>query len=167
MIFTKNPVVYGAPETGKSFVGKLVVLYAITQGLNIIPTALMGVRSNVLGGIYLHELFKLPTSGNASMSPYRSDQLALEKIMFKTSLYHVLLTLDVIFLNEAGQTSSSQLSTIDIIFPKSRRSQTPFGGVMIIGTTDPSQLQPINQQPFLTSSLMLTCFIMVELNHSI
>ena len=34
---------------------------------------------------------------------------------------------------------------------------------MIIGTMDPSQLQPIGQLPFLTSSLMLTCFKMIEL----
>ena len=32
---------------------------------------------------------------------------------------------------------------------------------------DPSQLQPINMLPLLVSSLMLTCFVMIELKHSV
>ena len=165
--YTKNPVVYGAPGTGKSFVGEIVVLYAIMQGLNIISTALMGVRANAIGGTHLHEFFKLPINDNATVAPQTKAMQALEKIKRKTDLYHALLTLDAIFLDEAGQVSSDELATIDIILRKGRRSQTPFGGVMIIGTMDPSQLKPINQQPLLTSSLMLTCFVMFELKHSV
>ena len=39
--YTKNPVVYGAPGSGKSFVGAVAVLYSITQGLNTMTTTLM------------------------------------------------------------------------------------------------------------------------------
>ena len=85
------------------FVGKLIVLYAITQGLNIISSAPMGVCANALGGIHLHEFFKLPTRDNVSILPYHSAQLALEKIMRKTSLLHALLTLDVIFLTKLAK----------------------------------------------------------------
>ena len=48
MTHTKHVVVHGAPGTGKSFVGQFVVLHAITQALNVISTALMGVRANAL-----------------------------------------------------------------------------------------------------------------------
>ena len=49
MTYIKNTIIYGAPGAGKLFVGEFLVLYAITLGLNIISTALMGVRANALG----------------------------------------------------------------------------------------------------------------------
>ena len=59
------------------------------------------------------------------------------------------------------------MSAIDIILRKERDSQIPFGGVLILGTIDHTQIQLINQLPFLTSSLVLTCFYIIELQHSV
>ena len=75
--------------------------------------------------------------------------------------------MDILFLDKARQTSNQQLATIDIILCKEQNFQIPFGGVLIIGTMDPTQLQPIDKLPFLTSSLMMTCFPMIELQHSV
>lgn len=167
----KNTVIYGAPGTGKSFVSQSLVLYAISQGLNVISTALMGVRANALGGggLHLHQLFKLPTDDNGiKLSPFKAAQAALGKIYRQIDLLHALLTVDVIFVDECSQVSSETLVMIDIILRKLRgNSQTPFGGVHIIGTMDNSQLQPIEELPFLVSSFMLTCFVMVKLEHSV
>ena len=66
----KNAVVYGAPGAGRSFVGGLVVLYAISQGLSVVSTVLMALQANALGGTHLHAFFKLPTSNGAAMCPY-------------------------------------------------------------------------------------------------
>ena len=46
LIYTKIIITYGSPGTGKSFIGQIVVFYALSQGLNIVSTALMGVRVN-------------------------------------------------------------------------------------------------------------------------
>ena len=46
-----------------------------------------------------------------------------------------------------------------------RKLQISFGGVLIFGTMDHTQIQPINQLPFLTSSLTLTIFQAVQLQH--
>jgi predicted GIY-YIG superfamily endonuclease len=167
--YTKNVVVYGAPGAGKTFVSQLLVLYAISQGLNVISTALMGVRANALGGagLHIHKLFHFPTDGNATTSPFRCAELALQKIKRKTVILHALLTVDVIFYDELGQISAELLSAMDIILRHLRKSQIPFAGVLMLGSMDPAQLQPINQLPFLTSSLVLTCFKMVELAHSV
>ncbi|MDB4430362.1 GIY-YIG nuclease family protein [bacterium] len=165
--YTKNPVVYGAPGTGKSFVGQLIVLYAISQGLNIISTALMGARANALGGIHIHKLFPLPVDRGSSMSPFKLAQEALGKITRKPDLMFLIRTMDAIFLDEAATVSAEILSALDIILRVERKSQIPFGGILILGTMDPTQIQPINQLPFLTSSLMLTCFLMVELKCSV
>ena len=146
----------------------MVVLYAISQGLNVISTALMGVCANALGGVHLHELFKLPTSNNAARTPYIGAKMTLAKIQHNALLLYILRTLDVLFLDESGQVSAEFLAMIDIILRKCRNnSQIPFGGVHLNGTMDPSQLQPINMLPFLTSSLIITCFVMIELKFSV
>ena len=114
----KNPVVHGAPGAGKTFVGSVAVLHALSQGLNVVSTALMALRAQAIGGTHLHEFFKFPTSDAARMSPHNAANAALEKIRRKTDLLHALLTVDVLFLDEAGQVSAEQLATIDIILRK-------------------------------------------------
>ena len=163
----KNPIVYGSPGAGKSYVGSMTVLYTLSQGLNIISTALMALRAQALGGLHLQEIFKLPTSDGASIAPFAAANQAIQKIERKTHLHYALLTADVIFLDEAGQVSSEQLAIIDIILRKMRGSQIPFGGVLIICTMDQRQLQPIKAIPFLVSSFMLTSFVAIELTHSV
>jgi hypothetical protein len=167
--YLKNTVIYGAPGTGKSYVAEVIVLYALSLGLHVITTALMGVQANVRGGIHLHEIFKLPTSdSNSNLTPFQGAQIALDRIMHNVALLHALRTVDVIYLDESGQVSAKYLSMMDIILRKVQgNSQTPFGGVHIVCTMDPSQLQPINMLPFLVSSFMLTCFMIVILRHSV
>eukprot|EP00956_Cyclotella_meneghiniana_P024833 scaffold50532_cov38-Cyclotella_meneghiniana.AAC.1 len=167
LTYIKNTVIHGAPGTGKSFVSELLVLYAISLGLNILSSALMGVRANALGSVHLHEFFKLPTSDTTVFSAFQGAQAALEKIMRDPMLLHALRTLDVLFLDECSQVSAEYLSMMDIILRKVRNSQTPFGGVHVFGTMDPAQLQAIKMRPFLTSAFMLSCFQMVELKHSV
>jgi hypothetical protein len=91
----------------------------------------------------------------------------MQSIMKNKTYQHALLTVDVIFLDEAGQCSAETLAAFDIILRKLRKSQTPFGGVLIIGTMDHTQIPPINALPFLMSTLVLTCFSMVQLNESV
>ena len=43
----------------------------------------------------------------------------------------------------------------------------PFGGVLILGTMDHTQIKILNQLPFLTSSFLLTCFYAIEPQNSI
>eukprot|EP00956_Cyclotella_meneghiniana_P023953 scaffold47551_cov95-Cyclotella_meneghiniana.AAC.1 len=167
LTYIKNTVIHGAPGTGKSFVSELLVLYAISLGLNILSSALMAIRANALGCPHLHEFFKLPTSDTTVFSAFQGAQAALEKIMRDPMLLHALRTLDVLFLDECSQVSAEYLSMIDIILRKVRNSQTPFGGVHVFGTMDPAQLQAIKMRPFLISAFMLSCFQMVELKHSV
>ena len=87
--------------------------------------------------------------------------------MCKTVIHHALLTIDVLFFDELAQMSAQQLSTIDIIMRHLRKSQIPFGGVLILCTMDHCQIQPINQLPLLTSTLILTCFHGIKLKHSV
>ena len=74
--------------------------------------------------------------------------------------------MDVVLIDEIGQESAEVIAALDIIFRKVHNSTTPFDGVLIIGTLDHTQCQPINAMTFLMSSLLLLCFTFVVLNES-
>ena len=118
-------------------------------------TCLMGARVNAIGGIHLNKWILLCDSKHMKY-PFRAANKSLEKLQRKPLYLHLVLTVDVLFLNEAGQESAEVMYTLDIIFCKARNSTTttPFGGVLIIGTLDHTQCQPINAMPFLLSSLL-------------
>ena len=165
--FNKGNVVHGAPGSGKSYVIQYLSLYAMSQGLRLMTTTLMGVRANALGGIHWHRLFGVKPQGPAN--PFRQAEIALEKLDRKTNitLLHVIKTMDVLVIDECGQFSAQQLSILDIILRKARRSDIPFGGVLIFGTMDHTQLGAIKGWPFLLSSHILTDFNLIKLSHSV
>ena len=163
---TRNCITHGSPGSGKSYVVQISVFYSISQGLNTLSSCIQGARANAIGGIHLHKWILLHDQKHTRFS-YRAAQQAIEKILRKPINLHVLLTLDVLFLDECGQISAEQVATLDIIFRKVRNSNLPFGGVLIIGTLDHAQCQPINALPFLMSSLMLTSFTFVQLRESV
>ncbi|KAL7539846.1 hypothetical protein ACHAXR_009663, partial [Thalassiosira sp. AJA248-18] len=167
LTFTKGTVIHGAPGCGKSHVMMYIALYALSQGLKVMMTALMGVRANALGGIHLHRLFGLmpKQSGN----PYRLAELALDKLHRKAMLnyLHFVLTMDVLIIDECGQLSAQQLSILDLILRKARNSNISFGGVLVFGTMDHAQIGAIHGWPFLLSSHILTDFKLVRLTKSV
>ena len=166
-VYTKGTVVHGAPGSGKSHVSLFNCLYAMTLGLRVMATALMGVRGNALGGVHLHRLFGLAVRKRGN--PYRLAELALDKLHRKSNLkyLHVLLTMDVLLIDECGQLSAQQLSILDIILRIARNSKLPFGGVHIIGTMDHAQIGAIEGWPFLLSSHIITDFTLIELCSSV
>ncbi len=51
------------------------------------------------------------------------------------------------------------------MFLKACNSPLPFGGLLILGSFDPRQIGVINAMPFLTPTLILTCFQAIKLSH--
>ena len=82
-------------------------------------------------------------------------------------VYHLILTMDVLILDECGQLSAQQVKVIDLVLRHARRTNIPFGGVLIFGTFDHAQLGAIEGLPFILSSHILTDFTMVRLKHSV
>ena len=161
----KNIIVHGAPGTGKSWTGTCAMMYCMSQGLRVVPTAVMAVRASQFGGPNFHRLIGLPV--NKTYQPMRAAELALEKIMRKPELLYVLLTLNVIFIDEIGQISAGQVSTLDVVLRTVRKNSMLYGGVLLIGTMDHAQLAPINAIPFLMSSHLITSYTLVELKQSV
>ena len=166
MTHTKACIVHGAPGTGKTFVGKVSILLAVSRGLRIIPTSIVAHRAVAMGGIHLHRLLQW-NKDNAGYSPYRIAVIAMRKLMRDPLLKQILLSLDALYVDEIGTLAAELLTVIEIMFRKGRNSRDPFGGLCILGSLDNAQTGAIKAMPLLTSSLILTSFIMVELKHSV
>ena len=62
---------------------------------------------------------------------------------------HLLMTLDVLAIDECGSLSAEQLATLDIILRTIKSSSLPFGGVLVLGSFDHRQIDAIKGTPFL------------------
>ena len=163
--FVKSIGIRGFAGCGKSWTMQYILLYAISKGLLCIPTAMMARRSVFLGGKHVHILFKIPTENN--LSTHRRAEIAITRLLRDPKRLAIVLKLDFLFFDEVGQLSSEMLNVLDIIFRRIRETNILLGGVVIIGTIDHTQLQPVNGRPFLTSSHVITCFKMVMLQTSV
>ena len=165
--FTKGEIIHGVPGSGKSHVISYLSLVALSMGLRLMTTALMGVRANAFGGIHLHRLLCLSTKTNTSA--HRLAELSVDKLHQKRNIQmlHILLTMDVLVIDECGMLSAEQLSVLDLVLRRLRHVSTPFGGVLIFGTMDHAQFRAINGLPFLLSTHIITSFTLVGLRHSV
>ena len=161
----KNIGIRGFPGGGKTWCGMYCLLYAMSKGLNCLPTAVMAKRATQLGGTHWHKFFCLPVEKR--LTPHRIAEQAINKLLFDKVRYNAVMTLDVILADEFGQLSAEFISAIDIILRNLRKSNTIFGGVLIIGTLDHTQIQPWEGRPFLTSPQIIPTFTMVNLEYSV
>jgi DNA replication protein DnaC len=146
MTHTKGVIIHGGPGTGKTYVSKLAVLYALCNGMKIISTSILGICAPDLGGIHLHSLFCWTPQKHES-TPYKTALSALQRSLRKPIQHHILLALDALFIDEVGTLSNKQLAVLDIMFRKYCNSPLPFGGVLILGSLDPRQIGVIKAMP--------------------
>ncbi len=90
-------------------------LHAISQGLKLVPTLIMGSQATNLGGEHMHRLFGLSTKKMANVSCMA--ELAVDKLNRKSQLcyLHTSLTIDVLIFDEFGQASAQQVKTLDFL----------------------------------------------------
>ena len=81
-------------------------LAALAMGLRLMSTALMGLGTNFLGGIYFHCLLCIPNGNNTT--PHHMAKLAIQKLThtLQTKFLYFVLTMDVLFFYEIGQLSA-------------------------------------------------------------
>jgi predicted GIY-YIG superfamily endonuclease len=165
LVQTKNIGIRGFPGGGKTWCSLYLAVYAMSKGLLVLPTAMLAKRAIQLGGIHWHKLFSIPT--NKNMNLHRKAELAIIQIMKRPQEYHLLLSVDVLICDEIGQLAADFIAIIDIILRRIRDNSLYLGGVLIICTLDHTQIQSIDNRPFLTSSHIISCFAMAMLEHSV
>ena len=161
----KSLIICGGPGMGKTFQLSLACTYGMSKGLNVTTTAIMAERANALGGRHIHFLFALP--GESTRNIHKVIDKAIRMLNRNPEKLQFIRTLDVLLIDEMGYMSAELLNILDTIFRCIRGKSAFMGGVLVLGTMDPQQLQPIKAKPLLLSSLVPTCFKMVEMKHSI
>ena len=76
---------------------------------------------------------------------------------------NLLRIIDILFVDEIGQLRAGCFATREIIFFQVRESDTFMGGIIVISIMDHSQLQPASGRPFLISSHLITCYMIMKL----
>ncbi len=127
---------------GKIHIAKLAVLYALSKGLKIISSSILGVHASFFSGTHLNSILCWKPQKHKSM-PFRSAFSALERIQRKPLLRHILLALDVLFIDDIGILSNQHLAILDIMYCKHCNSPLPYGGVLILGSLDLHQISII------------------------
>ena len=79
-IYTEIMIIFDLPSAGKSFIGELVVLFYLSQRLNVASTSIIGVRANCLGGTHIHKLFCMLLEQHLAQTPFRCAEIAMQKI---------------------------------------------------------------------------------------
>jgi predicted GIY-YIG superfamily endonuclease len=166
LTMTKSIVIRGHPGAGKSFCMMYVIVYAICQGLFQTPVAKMTHRGLQIGGINWDKLLGLRGSEN-NVGIHRRAELAIARLKRERIKEDVLLSLNILFADELGQLSAEELSLFEMILRNVRGSSSFMGGVLVIGTMDHLQIQPINGRPFLTANSIIPCFKMVALRNTV
>ena len=165
--FIKGTVFTGAPGCGKTFVLNLIATYALCKQLEVVFTCLTAQRARELGGIHMHQLFHLQVSNAHSLTAHQHAEnslLALSKDVFTTAL---LRKLDVICIDEIGMISLEMFATVNIILQKVRKSNAPFGGVLIFASGDYAQLPPVTGDLIWCSTAFLTIIDVVVLKQMV
>ena len=81
-VHTKGILNNGAPGAGKTFVLQIVVLYAISRGLNVMSTSVMAIRAGALGGINIHQFVRFPSK--SSYNIFRAAQVRKRRVIAKS-----------------------------------------------------------------------------------
>ena len=153
-VFNKHRFYVGYPGSGKTTVALHATIYAASRGLNILTTALAGLRAEELGGNHIHDIFCLPLSSTLSVGVI--VERSLQKLYNRPEKIAFLKKVDFINFEEVGLINSKYMAAIDGILQQLKKSSTPFGGTIIIATGDPNQCKPPSGEPIWASSSMFT-----------
>jgi hypothetical protein len=127
-------------------------------------TTLMSEWAFQLGGIHLHKLLLLAVHKKGTVQ--RLAELALKSIYKSPEAMLMLMTLDVLFINEFGQWPDGYIAVVDNL-KMCQRIKCFFGGILVFAMMDWKQLKPISGLPAMLSRSMITSFTFLDLGHSV
>ena len=133
-----NLLIIGAGGCGKSKLVKEFYRYIKKNEPNktMYITSTTGISAYNIGGITINSFMGIGT-GQAS------TQTLLKRLRFKIGIKDRIRNTDILVIDEMSMLSASIFEKINVICQTLRKSRLPFGGIQIILTGDPLQLETI------------------------
>jgi len=133
-----NLLIIGAGGCGKSKLVKEFYKYIKKNEPNktMYITSTTGISAYNIGGITINSFMGIGT-GQASV------QTLLKRLRFKIGIKDRIRNTDILVIDEMSMLSASTFEKINTICQTLRKSRLPFGGIQIILTGDPLQLETI------------------------
>lgn len=137
--------------TGRAGTGKTTLLKEILEETSkkTIVVAPTGVAAINAGGMTIHSMFQLPTTGFVPTDDMVDpDQFTNRKRLAKTQKIRkeriqVILELELLVIDEISMVRADLLDAIDATLCRIRKSSLPFGGVQVMVIGDLFQLSPV------------------------
>ena len=142
----------GPPGSSKLIVSKVLFIYALCLGLNIIVTSIPSDQSSILEGTHLHLLFKLAIHTKSIYHPLQEANLCIHKLTRNNAALAYLHSIDVLMIEEIGLLNSELYSTIEIVLQHIIKNDLKAGGMLIISNGNLFQLMNITSLSFWLSN---------------
>ena len=75
--------------------------------------------------------------------------------------------LDLLYFEDIGMISAEDFAAIDLILQHLKNIESPFGGVLVLGSGDPNQMPPPTGSQIWISPIILTSVSMFKLNRAV
>ena len=151
----KNDLILGPPGSGKSYVSRVALAYALMNGLTCMITSLAARRSNQLGGEHIHRLFRIPCKNASS---YDLAEEALVRLSSDIKRKSFLERLQMLIVEEISVLNAETFGAISLIFQKLKGNDNVFGGVYVLANGDCCQLPNVSGCDVFSSSTLLFSF---------
>ena len=124
----------GKAGTGKTTFLKTVVERSRKRSIVVAPTGVAAINA---GGVTIHSFFQLP------LSPFVPDAQIKSRFDFGREKRKILMSLDLLIIDEISMVRSDLLDAIDSVLRRYRDHYQPFGGVQLLMIGDLQQLTPV------------------------
>jgi len=151
--YTRTPVfLTGRAGTGKTTWLKELLDESEKKNVVVAPTGVAAINA---GGVTIHSMFQLPTTGfiptddpmDPSQFTNRSTLAKTQKI--RKERIEIILELELLIIDEISMVRADLLDAIDAVLCRIRKNSLPFGGVQVVVIGDLFQLSPVvNQHSF-------------------
>ena len=141
--------------TGKAGTGKTTLLKEIiaTTHKNTVVVAPTGIAALNAGGVTIHSMFQLPFAAFLPDNKEVSNFSGAIKFESRSSLGRhfkmnqtkrsVIRNMELLIIDEVSMLRADVLDAIDFMMRKTRRNESPFGGVQVVFIGDLLQLPPV------------------------
>ena len=160
---SKAHLIMGKPGSGKSHVCTICLLFALCNGLTCYATSLASRRASVFNCEHVHRLFCLGI--NPANDVATTVESALKKLEFKPERKALLMSLDVLVIEEVGLISGELMESMNLILQAIRGKTSYFGGVFIVANGDTNQLPNIDGTDFFLSTSLFFVYKCYFLQH--